>query len=184
LSRKRSKRVYKSDWLAQALDILSKQGVEGVRVERLARDLDIAKSSFYWHFESRADLLKQVLDYWTYEYTSIVIGNQELRQLDPVERLSQVASMIFEYKLTKFDLSLRAWAENDVIVAEKVAKVFQWRMDYLRETFREIGFSGEELEMRTRLFACYHTWEEFMFWGEKNERMRLQKLQLKLLTMK
>lgn len=184
MSRKRSKRVYKNDWLVQALHILSKEGVEGVRVERLARDLDIAKSSFYWHFKSRSDLLEKVLDYWTYEYTSIVIDNQELRRLDPVDRLSQIASAICELRLGKYDLSLRAWAEHDVTVAEKVAGVFQQRLDFIREIFREIGFKGEALEMRAHYFVCYYTWERFMFWEDEPTLKRLQKLQLDLLTRK
>jgi len=184
MSRKRSKRIYKNDWLARALDILSKEGVEGVRVERLARDLDIAKSSFYWHFKSRADLLKEMLDYWTYEYPSIVVDNQELRRLDPVNRLSQVAGTIHELRLEKYDLSLRAWGERDETIAEKVSEVFNQRLVFIREIFREIGFSGEELEMRARLFVCYYTWERFMFWESEPASEYQQKLQFELLTRK
>ncbi|MBW2686907.1 MAG: TetR/AcrR family transcriptional regulator, partial [Deltaproteobacteria bacterium] len=38
----RKKRVSKAEWLDRALDVLELEGVQGVRVERLARDLGIA----------------------------------------------------------------------------------------------------------------------------------------------
>ena len=182
---KTRKRVSKSDWLAQALEVLSTEGVQGVRVERLARDLKIAKSGFYWHFRDRRELLRQLLDYWAYEFTGVVIQYQELLNADPESRLDQISSMIRKHNLTKFDLSIRAWAAHDEMAAETVAQVYQKRLGFLRETFRELGFKGDELEMRTLLFVCYHSWEMNMFEGESERKLaRLQKLRIKLLTKK
>ena len=177
------KRVSKSEWLAQALEVLSNEGVQGIRVERLARDLKIAKSGFYWHFRDRRDLLRQVLEYWAYEFTQVVIQYQDLLNSDPISRLNQISSMIRKHHLTKFEVSIRAWAEHDEMAAKVVAQVYKDRLAYLRETFRELGFKGDELEMRTRLFVCYHAWEMSMF-GDESERKlaRLQKLRIKLLT--
>ena len=56
----RRKRVSKAEWLAQALEVLAAEGVQGVRVERLARDLGIAKAGFYWHFRDRRDLMQSI----------------------------------------------------------------------------------------------------------------------------
>jgi len=177
------KRVSKSEWLAQALEVLSNEGVQGIRVERLARDLKVAKSGFYWHFRDRRDLLRQVLEYWAYEFTEVVIQYQDLLNSDPESRLNQISSMIRKHHLTKFEVSIRAWAEHDEMAAKVVAQVYKDRLAYLRETFRELGFKGDELEMRTRLFVCYHAWEMSMF-GDESERKlaRLQKLRIKLLT--
>jgi len=63
------------------------------------------------------------------------------------------------------------------MAAEAVAQVYRVRLAYIREAFRELGFKGEELEMRTRLYVCYHSWEAAMF-GEEPERKlaRLQKI--------
>ena len=49
--------------------------------------------------------------------------------------------------------------------------------------FRELGFKGDELEMRTHLFVCYHSWEMSMFGGQSERKLaRLQKLRIKLLA--
>ena len=182
---KTRKRVSKNDWLAQALEVLSTEGVQGIRVERLARDLKIAKSGFYWHFRDRQELLRQVLDYWAYEYTEVVVQFQELNRLDPESRLNMIARMIRVHNLAKFDLSIRAWAEHDEMAAKIVAQVYQKRLGFLKEIFRELGFKGDELEMRTFLFVCYHSWEMSMYGGESERKLaRLQKLRIKMLTKK
>ena len=182
---KTRKRVSKSEWLAQALEVLSREGVQGVRVERLARDLKIAKSGFYWHFRDRRELLRDVLDYWAYEFTEVVIQYQNLLDSDPESRLNQISNMIRKHHLTKYEVSIRAWAEHDEMAAKVVAQVYKDRLAYLRAIFRELGFEGDELEMRTRLFVCYHAWEMSMFRDESERKLaRLQKLRIKLLTKK
>ena len=62
-----SSRVSKDQWLAAAVTALEQGGVDAVRVERLARALDVSKSGFYWHFKDRADLLLELLEYWEEE---------------------------------------------------------------------------------------------------------------------
>ena len=55
------------------MDVLEREGEQGIRVERLARELGIAKSGFYWHFRDREELLGAVIDFWEREYTSTVV---------------------------------------------------------------------------------------------------------------
>jgi hypothetical protein len=91
--------------------------------------------------------------------------------------------MIRKHNLTKFDLSMRAWAEQDSNVAKAVTRVYQQRLGYVRESFRELGFKGNELEMRTLLFVCYHSWEMSMYLERSERKMAsMQKLRIKLLT--
>ena len=54
----------KVDWLRAALAVFESEGIEGVRVERLARDLNVAKSGFYWHFKDRDQLYDELLGLW------------------------------------------------------------------------------------------------------------------------
>jgi AcrR family transcriptional regulator len=58
----RRKRASRADWFEVALRVLGEEGVQAVRVERLARELGIARSGFYWHFKDRQDLRNQLLD--------------------------------------------------------------------------------------------------------------------------
>lgn len=181
----KKKRVSKDQWLTIALDTLESKGVEALKIERLAKQLGISRSGFYWHFKNRQDLLKHLLDYWEHEYTGVVTDNPDMKKLDADRRLLATMKMISDYKLAKYDLAMNAWAKIDPLAHEVVKKVVKMRLDYTREIFTELGFGGDELEMRTRLFVCYHSWEGTMFSDLSSQKqLQLQKLRYKILIQK
>jgi AcrR family transcriptional regulator len=179
------KRTTRDEWLSAALKLLGEKGVDGVKVERLARILGVSKGGFYWHFKNRRDFLKYLLDFWRHEYTEVVIENPDIRKGSPESRLHKVMNMIDEYELTKYEIPMRAWATHDPVAYQAVQEVYNIRMKTLRKIFSDLGFEGDDLEMRTRLFVCYHSWERPMYPGDSKRRLnRLQKLRLSLLTKK
>jgi len=180
---RRKPRVSRDDWLAKALEVLESEGVEAVHVERLAREIGVSKSGFYWHFRDRRDLLSNLLNYWAHEYTEVVTENPLLRKSDPAQRLENTMAMIDRHDLAKFDLVVRAWAKKDEEARAVVETVTDSRIQYIRQAFRDLGFEGDEAEMRAALFVCYHTWEKTIFPKmSKRRRARLRKRRLALLT--
>ena len=179
------KRVSKEQWLSKALDTLESSGVEAVKIERLAKAFGISRSGFYWHFENRQDLLEHLLDYWVRQYTGVVTDDPDVAKLDPKKRLLTTMEMIRDKQLTKYDLAMNSWARLDSHVHKVVKKVVKMRLDYLRVIFAELGFEGDELEMRTRLFVCYHSWEDTMFPDLSDQKhSKLLKLRHKYLIQK
>ena len=174
---KNIKRVSKDQWLKKALNLLESKGVEAIKIENLARELNISRSGFYWHFKNRQDLLDHLLDFWVREYTGVVSNDPDIMQLDPKKRLLTVMEMIRDNQLTKYDLAMTSWAMLDSQVHKVVKRVVKMRLDYIRSIFAELGFEGDELEMRTRLFVCYHSWEDTMFPDLSSQKhSKLQKL--------
>ena len=181
----KTKRVSKAQWLQTALSLLEAEGVEAIRVERIARELGISKSGFYWHFKDREDLRRQMIDYWAHEFTEVLTANPMLLEGDPKDRLEKTMMTILDYDLTRYEVPMRAWAAADASIARSVQKIYQLRLDFLRKIFRDLGFKGDELEMRTRLFTCYHTWERPMFSNDSKKTLRkLIKLRVDLLCRK
>jgi AcrR family transcriptional regulator len=181
----KKKYIKKNQWLSAALDILSTEGITGINSITLARKLNISKSSFYWHFRNRDDLIKQMLQYWDDQYTKIVMQSPKLLGKKPNDRLFSIMLMIYENNLTEYDVHIRALAEHNLDAKKIIKKVYKERMNFLRAIFSEIGFKGEVLEMRTRQFVYYHSWENWMFSNDtKRKKLRLMKLQVELLTRK
>jgi AcrR family transcriptional regulator len=168
----KTQRITKAQWLDMALEVLETDGVTGVRIEILAKRLGISKSGFYWHFKNRDNLLKDMLDYWIHELTEVLATNTEMLALEPMRRLARTAEMILEYDLTRYEIPIRQWALQDAVAARAVKKVNQIRLDYIGGAFSELGFTGDDLEMRKMLFTCYHTWEAPMFPEISRKRRR------------
>ena len=185
VKKRRTGRVSKAEWLAAALNVLEVSGIDAVRVERLAKALSVAKSGFYWHFQDRKDLHRQLLEYWFHEYTEVVSLNPHLILGEPKVRLERIMKIIQVHDLARYDLAIRAWAKHDELARDFVQRVTKVRFDYIRQIFNEMGFDGDELEMRTMVFVCYHTWEGAIF-GDMppRKRARLRKRRLDLLISK
>ena len=183
--KKKAQRISKAQWLDMALEVLETDGVAGVRIEILAKRLEISKSGFYWHFKNRDHLLKDMLDYWTHELTEVATENPQLLTLKPKSRLIKTAEMILEHDLTRYEIPIRQWALQDAVAARAVRKVNRLRLDFIGGAFSELGFTGDDLDMRTMLFTCYHTWEAAMFREISRKRRReLIANRIELLTSK
>lgn len=165
-------RVSKADWLVRALEVLEEVGIDGVRIERLARDIGVAKSGFYWHFRDRPDLLKQMLKYWSDEYTESVLSSPKAHEGSASDRLYNAMEMIEEQELARYDLAVRAWAEHDPLARRAVRRVYQRRDGFVTELFQNLGFRGQELEMRVRLFIGYQSWQQTFFHNDTKAQHR------------
>jgi hypothetical protein len=71
--------------------------------------------------------------------------------------------MILELDLTRYEIGIRQFAMVDDRARRVVMNANKLRQEFIGGAFSELGFAGEDLEMRTTLFACYHTWEASMF---------------------
>ena len=182
---KKNKRISKDQWLACALKALESEGIEGVRVDKLARQLGIARSGFYWHFQDRRDLLDHMLEYWAHEYTEVVTYNKALTEGPAVQRLENIMRTVRDFELNRFEAAIFIWSQSDPAARETFDHVFKLRLDFIRNIFSELGFKGDELEMRAQLFMGYLAWEYTDFCPQsKTKSNRLLKLRLRLLTEK
>jgi AcrR family transcriptional regulator len=146
--------------------------VSEISVGGLSRHLGISKSGFYWHFRNRDDLLDQLLKHWNHEVTEVITQNAELQALDAKVRLRRAVEIIIDNDLVRFEIGIRQWAMNDKRAAQAVRSVNRRRLDFARQALGEIGFSGDDLDMRAMLFVCYHTWETPMFPEISRKRRR------------
>jgi AcrR family transcriptional regulator len=175
----------RADWLEAAARILSSSSISEVKIESLARVLGVSKSGFYFHFKNRDELLDCLLEFWLHEVTEAITENPGLSKLDPRARLRRTAEIILDNDLVRYEIGIRQWALSDERVAEAVATVNRKRLRFVRSALRDLGFTGQNLEMRAMLFVCYHTWESPMFAEIPAERRRkLIKRRVDLITSK
>jgi AcrR family transcriptional regulator len=169
---RKKKRVSKDEWLAVALEVLEESGVESVKIDRLARRVGVAKSGFYWHFRDRQELLDAMLEFWVREYTAVVAKSPGINTMPPAERLLAINEAVLDFDLNRYDLAIAAWARFDENVAEQLRHSTDMRMEIVGKAFRELGFRGDDLEMRTRLFVCYVSNEAIMFGPRSSAKER------------
>src|SRR5574343_306772 len=61
-------------WLQAAREALLDGGVEAVKIQVLAKELNLSRASFYWFFKDRDELLDALLAQWRDRNTGNLIG--------------------------------------------------------------------------------------------------------------
>ena len=136
---------------------LAAGGPEAVRVELLAQTLGVTRGGFYWHFDGRGALLEEILDAWERTSVDEVIERVEREAGDSrakLRRLSALAASSQEPLTT--DLAVRDWARRDPAVADRLRRVDNRRMEYMRSLFGSFCPDADDVEARCMVF--YSLW--------------------------
>jgi len=139
----------KQDWILAAFQTLGDKGVDGVKVERIAKQLGTTKGSFYWHFADRGALLVEMLDFWDQQGTRTIIEQLSEAGIPADEQLRQLGRIATETRTHGLDAiavegALRAWAGQDEKVAARISKTENTRIKFVAGLLVDIGYGEQE----------------------------------------
>jgi Bacterial regulatory proteins, tetR family len=80
-------------WIEAGLRALSAGGVDAVRIELLAQQLNVTRGSFYWHFQDRQAFLEQMLDTWERKSTDEVLERVESGSGDAKDKIRRAGML-------------------------------------------------------------------------------------------
>lgn len=167
-------RTPRGAWVEAGLQALSAGGPDGVRIEALAESIGVSKGGFYWHFANRHALLTEMLDAWEKSGTEEIIARVESQPADPRARLR----LLFEERPSlAVDLAIRDWSRRNSDVAERVRRVDNRRMEYLRSLFGQL--CGDENDVEARSLLAYSlALASYSIAAQHGNKTRSQVLQL------
>jgi AcrR family transcriptional regulator len=145
-------RLTADTWIDAAYARFRDEGLGGVRVEAIARDLSTTKGSFYHHFADRAALVSAVMARWEREETDHFMAEANTAA-GPRERLEVLFRAIGQRRILGED-SLYLDAEREG-VTDCVRDVTERRVAYVASALVELGI--EPAEARRRAFAAVAT---------------------------
>lgn len=148
-------RTSRTQWIEEGLRALAAGGPEAVRIEALAQALGVTKGGFYGYFANRDVLLTEMLDLWEREVADAVIEQVERDGGDGRARLGRLFTIVgasgASVRSPLVDLAVRDWARRDEAVAERLRRVDNRRMDYLRSLFATFCPDPDDVEVRCML---------------------------------
>ncbi len=127
--------------------MLAENGVDAVKIERLASRIGVSKAPFYWRFKDRNALLDAILDHWKNDLTMKLIEDVAAIET-PRERLEAIVALSIEEDIDGIVVSgiegaIRAWAAQDKKVASFVAEVDTLRVTYVASELAVMGGQAE-----------------------------------------
>jgi len=118
----------------------------------LASDLKLARTSFYWHFTDRKDLLSALIDEWNNRNTGALLAATEAYANSPAEAvLNVISEFLDDHQFdSKLDFAIRSWALQDKSVIKRVKRADDKRLAALTKMFEHHGYDSADADVRAR----------------------------------
>lgn len=168
-------RLTAADWISAALNMLKEAGLEAVQITMLAKHLSVTRGSFYWHFDSREDLLGALIAEWRARNTGVMVeAIRDAGSLD--EGILALFSVWVDH--TRFDARLdqaiRDWARHDEPLRDVVKAEDDARVAAIARFFEEHGYPEAEAFIRARVI--YFTQISFYALHVDNDKTMAQRM--------
>jgi AcrR family transcriptional regulator len=168
-------------WIEEGLRALAVGGPDAVRIELLAQTIGVTKGGFYGYFSDRHALLEEMLDTWERTVVDEVIEHVDGEGGDARVRLRRLFALASSLagKGLAVELAIRDWARRDQAVAQRLKRVDNRRMEFMRKLFAEICQNADDVEARCLLVFSLFVGSPFIT-ADHNGRSRAQVLELAL----
>jgi AcrR family transcriptional regulator len=163
-------------WIEAGLAEMAQHGIDGVRVEVLAKNLGVTKGGFYRRFKDRAALLDGILRTWSAGRIASIEKQTSLDGATARDRLRAVIQLYAERMNTEgmaVELAIRQWARSDEAAAAAVAGVDAARLKNVAHLYRATGVTSEQADAQAFLFYCFIFGQSLLFL-ERGPRKRAQ----------
>jgi AcrR family transcriptional regulator len=143
----------RDDWLALALRALAIEGVGRVSVLALSERLGVSRSSFYWYFKNRDELLDALLDRWEKLNTRSIVAQAE----EPAASVNCAVCNVFRCWVNptifspRLDFAVRDWARRSADVRRVLDRSDRVRTEALKALFVRFGYEDEDAFVRARV---------------------------------
>jgi len=150
-------RLGPADWLGAARAILIGEGIERVKVERIAKRLGVTRGGFYWHFRNRKALLDALLRDWERSNTVAFIEAVTQAPGGIEARILAIFTIWLEARRfdPRYDMAVRDWARVSAKVRRAVHRADDRRIHFIRSLFEQEGYDPREALVRARVL--YYT---------------------------
>ncbi len=146
-------KVTRDDWLHQALELLISDGVEAVKIAVIGERLEVSRSSFYWYFSSRQDLLDALLEHWQSFNTAALVLQAESDAPTITAAVCNVFRCVVNPALfdNRLDFAVRDWAGKSGAVRRILERSDGRRLAALTAMFRRYDYDETDAITRARI---------------------------------
>lgn len=145
-------RISEDEWLSAAYQVLTESGVEAVKIMPLAKQLGVSRTSFYWHFKDREELLEAMIRRWEEKNTGNLVARTQAYAENIAEALFNLFDCWIDPELfdARLDLAIRNWARNDTALQTRLDAADTRRAQAMIQMFLRFGYEEQDALIRSR----------------------------------
>lgn len=139
-------------WLEAAYDALVREGIDAVKILPLATRLQLSRTSFYWFFANRGELLEALAERWEARTTApLVAAATSYAETETEAMLNVIACFLqpgaFDAPL---EFAVRGWALGDPAVMARLRAADTQRLAALSAMLEAWGHAPDDADVRAR----------------------------------
>ncbi len=164
----------KEDWIKLGYKLFSESGESGLNVDKMSRLLNCNKSSFYWHFKTKAAFIDYLIEYWI-GIDTIQIINETDQQSTAKKKIIKLIEIVFKKDANlDFIFFLKRYARNKKKIQNKIDQIDFDRIEYVSSLFKDIGYDDQMAKTKSLIFYKYLIGYHEMIRYKKQEKDYLQ----------
>jgi AcrR family transcriptional regulator len=141
-------RLSASDWVDAGFTILGEDGINGVKIDRMAERLGVTKGSFYWHFNDVDDFLGALAGKWSGEMGSRYLATAGAPDEDASIHMRNRLRVFLSRQVRLLDREMRNWARTDERARAALESTDRMIFERITSDLLELGFGAEEARWR------------------------------------
>lgn len=139
-------------WLQAAYETLLEAGVDAVKILPLAKRLNLSRTSFYWFFKDREELLGALVARWREKNTGNLVRQSNAYAESVAEAMLNVFDCWLDQTLfdSQLEFAIRSWALQSAEIVHEVQSADKARLDALTGMFMRFGYQEPSADVRAR----------------------------------
>lgn len=139
-------------WLQAAYGALVEKGLDAVKIQPLAAQLNLSRTSFYWFFTNRDALLLALAEMWEKRTTLPLVAAARLYAETETEAMLNVIGCFLSDQTfdAPMEQAVRGWAQQDPAMLARLHRADQIRLEALCQMLQAWGHDAQDADVRAR----------------------------------
>lgn len=139
-------------WIEAAYQALVREGIDAVKILPLAEHLKLSRTSFYWFFKDRGELLAALAQIWAERTTVPLIAAASAFAETGTEAMLNVIGCFLRADTfdSRLEFAVRGWGLKDPAILALVTRADSDRLAALAAMLERWGHGPEDADVRAR----------------------------------
>jgi len=170
-------------WQAVGKRRFAESGINGIHIDDMSKEIGVAKTSFYFFFNSKQEYLNQLFAFWELEGTDRLYAMVNHIE-DPVKRFLALGRLIEEnIENEHFYFQLKLYAKHNKHAVKFLESVDEKRRNIAVKIFKDAGQSPEDIEKHRAFMSVFYMGRIALTMGYNSESACYEPTQDELLRL-
>ncbi len=165
----------KLDWLNSSLALLSKKGIDILKIDLLCKELKLTKGSFYHHYTNYDTFINELLEYWYETYTMQILNEIQNYEDNVLKQIEIINDMIYSKDLN-IEVQFRLLGFRNSYVQKYVEKIDIQRLEVIKNIQVKMIPKSSEEEIDLMASCIYSQFIGSLFVLPKIPKEKLKKM--------